>query len=351
MRLPRSKQAAMGRATLGPTVVRRILIGLALAFPIALPQPARGEAIHETERKMVKVYGAGGIRGLEAYQSGFLISGEGHVLTAWSYILDTDAVIVTLFDGSRHEATLVGADPRMAIAVLKIDAKTRHHFSLTDAIELEAGDRVLAFSNLYGIATGAEASSVLHGSVSAVTQLAARRGAFKTPYQGPIYLVDAVTNNAGAAGGALTDYRGRLAGVLGKELRSAETDAWINYAIPIQEILPTVDAIREGRSLATPSDAVPNAENPWTLDRIGLQLVPNVLSVTPPYVEGVRNESPAALAKLRSDDLVIYVDGNLVRSRRELEAKLLQIEATVPLSLAVLRDQELVTVRLEASEP
>jgi hypothetical protein len=37
---------------------------------------------------------AGGMRGLEAYQSGILISGEGHVLTVWSYVLDADDVTV-----------------------------------------------------------------------------------------------------------------------------------------------------------------------------------------------------------------------------------------------------------------
>ena len=38
----------------------------------------------------------GRLRGLEAYQSGFLISGEGHILTAWSYVLDSDVVTVYL---------------------------------------------------------------------------------------------------------------------------------------------------------------------------------------------------------------------------------------------------------------
>ena len=47
--------------------------------------------IDQAQTKMVKIYGAGGFRGMEGYQSGFLISAEGHVLTALSYVLDTDA--------------------------------------------------------------------------------------------------------------------------------------------------------------------------------------------------------------------------------------------------------------------
>ena len=87
------------------------------------------------------------------------------------------------------------------------------------------GDRALAFSNLYGIASGSEQASLLQGFVSAVAPLAARRGVYQTPYQGKVYVVDAMINNAGAAGGALTDRAGNLAGMLGKELRSSLTNA------------------------------------------------------------------------------------------------------------------------------
>src|SRR5215213_4060934 len=46
--------------------------------------PTLVETIADIQAKVVKIYGAGGFQGLEAYQSGFLISPEGHVLTVWS---------------------------------------------------------------------------------------------------------------------------------------------------------------------------------------------------------------------------------------------------------------------------
>ena len=52
--------------------------------------------VGSVQPKMVKLYGAGGLRGLEAYQSGLLISADGHILTVWSYVLDTDEVTVVL---------------------------------------------------------------------------------------------------------------------------------------------------------------------------------------------------------------------------------------------------------------
>ena len=134
--------------------------------------------IRTVQQKMVKIYGAGGIRGLEAYQSGFLISPTGHVLTSYSYVLDAQTVTVTLDDGRKFEAALLGADPRLEVAVLKIDAADLPCFDFKDAATGEEGTRVLAFSNLFGVATGDEPVSVLHGAISAVSSLEARRGTF-----------------------------------------------------------------------------------------------------------------------------------------------------------------------------
>ena len=61
--------------------------------------------IDSVQPKLVKIHGAGGLQRLEAYQTGTLISAEGHTLTAWSYVLDTADVAVTLADGRRKLAS------------------------------------------------------------------------------------------------------------------------------------------------------------------------------------------------------------------------------------------------------
>ena len=94
------------------------------------------EIAAQTQPKIVKIFGAGGLRGLEAYQSGFLISGEGHILTAWSYVLDSDVVTVYLDDGRKLAAEVLGMDPRSEIAVLKIDGQDLPHFKLEEAVTL-----------------------------------------------------------------------------------------------------------------------------------------------------------------------------------------------------------------------
>ena len=176
------------------------LFVLLLSVPSALGSIA--EAIARAEPRMVKIFGAGGVRGMEGYQSGMLISPQGHILTANTYALDTDYVTVVLADGRKFDAKLLGAEPRLEVAVLKIEAANLPCFRLAQAVKVEAGTGVLAVSNLFNVATGDEPDSVQKGTIAVVTQLEARRGVFETPYHGPVYVLDVTTNNPGAAGGA-----------------------------------------------------------------------------------------------------------------------------------------------------
>ena len=91
------------------------------------------ELVNQVQPKMVKLYGAGGLRGLESYQSGIVISADGHILTAWSYVLDTEGIRATLHDGRSFEAEVMGVDPWLEIAILKINADDIPHFDLESA--------------------------------------------------------------------------------------------------------------------------------------------------------------------------------------------------------------------------
>ncbi|GIW96042.1 MAG: serine protease [Pirellulaceae bacterium] len=335
-----------------PTALIAAGLALALATGLSAREPidshnSLADIIRGVQPKLVKIYGAGGLRGLEAYQSGFFISPEGHILTVWSYVLDTDVVLAVLHDGTRYQATLVGADPKLEIAVLKIDVQHADYFDLHSAVEPDVGSWVLAFSNIFGVATGDEMPSVLHGTVSAKTELQARRGAFTIPYQGPVLVLDAITNNPGAAGGALTDASGRFVGLLGKELRNDLTNTWINYAIPAGELTASVEAILAGRAPTSRGDSsTPRPASPMSLEELGLVLVPEVLPKTPPFIESVRPGSPAAEAGLAPDDLILFVNDHLVPSCAAVREELSYIDRIDPVRLTVQREQDLIEVTL-----
>jgi S1-C subfamily serine protease len=313
--------------------------------------PGVGRVIESAQQKIVKIYGAGGYRGMEPYQSGFLISPEGHILTVFSYVLDTDYITVVLWDGRRFEAKLLGADPRLEAAVLKIDAAALPCFNLAEAVEAAPSARVLALSNTFGVAMGDEPATVQHGIVSVVTNLAARRGVFETPYRGPVYVVDATTNNPGAAGGALVDRRGRLLAMLGKEMQNALNNTWLNYALPIDQLRPSVEEIRAGRFMPPTAEAERKPERSLELRSLGVVLVPDVLERTPPYVDHVEPGSPAEQAGMRPDDLIVLLGDRLIQSRKALAQELEFVDFEDEVKLTLIRQQELVEVTLRGAAP
>jgi serine protease Do len=319
--------------------------------------PAAGAPISDViaaaQPKMVKIYGAGGFRGLEAYQSGVLVSAEGHILTVWSYVLDTDVITCVLGDGHRYEAKLLGADPRLEIAVLKIDAKDLPHFELAKSVRVEDGTRVLALSNCFGVAVGDEPTTVQDGVISATTNLAARRGVFETPYRGPAYVLDAVTNNPGAAGGALLTRRGELTGILGKEMRNSLNNTWLSYALPIEELRTSVDEILTGKFVArTEKEPEKKPAKAMKLSSLGITLVPDVLERTPCYVDAVRSGSPAAGMGIQPDDLIVLVGDRLIQSCKSLVNELEYIDYEDPVKLTIIRGQDLVEITVQpTAEP
>lgn len=323
---------------------------LALLACLAVPRIAAAQSsddpIQSVQSRIVKIYGAGGIANLHAYGTGFIVSPEGHIVTVWSHVLDGDVVTVVLDDGRRFYGKVLGAEPGLDLAVLKIDAAGLDWFDLSDAAEAGPGTRVLAFSNMFKVAEGDEPVSVLHGVVSARTNLTARRGRFEVPYNGPVYIVDAVTNNPGAAGGVLTNYNGQILGMIGRELRNADSNTWVNYAIPIAELAPTIEAIQTGDFSAVDSPDTDDDPRRYNARDFGIVLVPDVVYRTPAYVDAIQPGSLAAAVNLQPNDLIVFVGSELVQSIRDLERLLGRLEAEDDLTLIVRRGNQLVSVTM-----
>lgn len=307
-----------------------------------------GKWVRDAQKRVVKIYGAGGLKGLEAYQSGFLVSPEGHIATAWSYVLDVEPVVL-LDDGRRYESKIVGFEPSLELAVLKIDATDTPFFELKEEPTVDWGDPVIAVSNLFNIATGDEPASVMQGTIASVADLNARRGTFKTPYRGKVLILDLIANNPGAAGGALIDSNGQLAGMLGKELRDSTTGVWLNYAVPADALRTTIGDIIAGRktTVIDPATATLPRKDSHNPDFLGLVMIPDVLETTPAYIDNVAKDSAAARASLRPDDLILLVNGQRIDSQRTLRSLLRTIDRRDDVELTVQRDTQILPVKLQ----
>ncbi len=306
-------------------------IMLLLAVQVSQAQPPATSVANDVNKKLVKLFGAGGFKGMPSYGTGIVIHPDGYILTVNSIMLTTTDLRVHLYDGRLVHAKILAKEPELDVALLKLEepVKGLPYYDIVKEAERPAagpGTWVLAFSNQFAIAERDEPMSVQHGLVQAYADLKGRKGVAEAAFQGKAYFIDVVCCNPGAAGGALTTAKGDLLGILGRELKNKLSDSWINYAVPINatvELINTDTKKTEKISVASFADMVmkgkwkdhePKKKSKGPGVYTGIQLVPNPVALTPPYIEAVVPDSPADKAGLRTDDLIVYVDGELVQS-------------------------------------
>lgn len=317
---------------LGPMI---LLVGLAL--PAGAEPESIDDLVEAATRRVVKVYGAGGIGRIEAYGTGILVSPSGHILAASGPMLETEGLKVVLADGTSVAARPVAVDADLGLALLKVEIEDAPYFDMTSPIEPRAGDSVYAFSNAFNIAAGAEPVSVMRGVIAAVAPLGAARDS--------CLIVDAVTSNPGSAGGALVDARRRLVGMLAREQRDPATNTWVHAAIPAARLAAFLAAAREGR-VAKPATPAPGQSVPASLR--GLCFMVDALDRMPAYIEAVEWDSPADQAGIRPDDLVLFVEDRLVHTLAECRDAIGKLPAGGSWRIGVLRNERLLHFEIPA---
>lgn len=290
---------------------------------------------------VVKIFGSGGLRGLEAYQSGLLITENGYILTVWSPVLDSSRLRVVLHDGRSYASTVHQYDSRSELAVLKIEDQDLPCFDLSQVVKPVPGETVYVGSNLFGIATGEESITVMKGVLAAIAPLDARRGSFEIAYRQSVLILDAITSNPGAAGGAIVDGRGNLLGMIGKEAQCARTGTWLNYGYFLEEIRGDVAELLERRSRPSAMGRQPNEH--WTCTMLGIQLIPAVVPRTPPFINRLDPHGVAAEVGLATDDLIVEVNGTTIATIEDFQRVIREIGRDVPLRLTVQRGGEFKT--------
>jgi serine protease Do len=166
--------------------------------------------------------------------SGFIISADGLIVTNNHVISGASEILVMLSDGTRLEATLVGADDKSDLAVLKVTSETDLPFvELGDSDTALVGDWVMAIGNPFG----------LGGSVSLGIVSARNRDINSGPYDDFIQTDAAI--NQGSSGGPLFDMNGKVVGINTAIMAAGGSSLGIGFSVPVNLARPVVAQLAE----------------------------------------------------------------------------------------------------------
>jgi S1-C subfamily serine protease len=265
--------------------------------------------------------------------SGVVITPDGFMLTSAHVVAGSPRGLRAFFvDGRDLAADVVGADPLSDLALLRADTSGLEAAELGDADRLRVGQLVVAIGNPNGFA-----GSVTAGVVSALGRsLPTRAGRIVEN----VIQTDAALN-PGNSGGALADGLGRVVGV-----NTAVAGVGLGLAVPINETTRKIVGalMRDGRfRRAYIGVAVgPRPLPPRVAARIGREQGVEVVEV----VDG----SPAAVAGLRAEDLILAVDGTPVEGAGDLQRLMADEVIDSPVELDVVREGRPLTVEVVPAE-
>jgi S1-C subfamily serine protease len=265
----------------------------------------------------------------ESVGSGVIVDPDGLIVTNYHVVAQADEIIVTLADGRRFNADLVGADAATDLAVLRIDAQGLPHAVWGDSDTVQVGEMVWAIGNPFGLDR-----TLTYGIVSAV----GRRGVIDDPYQE--FLQTDASINPGNSGGPLVDVHGHVMGIT-TAIVGADFQG-IGFAIPSSTARRVCDEIRErghvergyfGLALRQRGDD---------------DVAPGLSASLGAVVVGVEPGSPAALAGIKAGDVITAFDEQPIEDPATLVLLLTRTPIGTEVPLKIRRDDkdQTITVRV-----
>jgi serine protease Do len=245
---------------------------------------------------------------------------------------------VRQFDGSEHEATLVGSEPTSDIAVIRVDGvDDLRPAELGESAALEVGEPVIAIGNALNL--GGQ-PTVTTGIVSAVNRsIDSREGRLSDLIQ-----TDAAIN-PGNSGGPLVDSSGAVIGMNTAILQDSQN---IGFAIAIDAAKPILDRIRNGEGEITPDTprlGVTTVPLDTVDDAVREQL--DIRTDEGAFVVEVAPDSGAEAAGVQQGDVILSVDGEDITSNEQLGEIVRDHEPGDTIEIVVEREGEALTLRAE----
>lgn len=242
-------------------------------------------------------------------------NGKAYIITNNHVIEGAKKVVISLYNGKKTTAKVVGADALTDLAVLTIDSSyVNETLTFGDSSRVRPGDNALAIGNPLGLDFS---RTVTEGIISATNRsvpVDTSDGAWELN----VIQTDAAIN-PGNSGGALINTNGEVIGINSMKISESGVEG-LGFAIPSNDVIPIANELIKNGKITRPHLGVSLA-NMKEIPDYYRQAVPKDAQ-SGVMITGVEHNSAADKANLQQQDIIIAVDGKKVSTATELRKQL-----------------------------
>ncbi len=300
--------------------------------PVPLPKLPKGSPFEKFFDEFFKQENNGlkKQRKVRSLGSGFVIDASGIVITNNHVIKNADEITVNFNDGTKLKAEIIGRDPKVDIAVLRVKPKKPlRAVKFGNSKKMRVGDWVMAIGNPFG----------LGGTVTVGIVSARNRNINSGPYDD--YLQTDAAINKGNSGGPLFNMQGEVIGINTAIISPSGGSIGIGFSVPSNSASPVIAQLRKygetrrgwlGVRIQSVTDEI--------AESLGLDKPKGAL------VAGVNPKGPAAKAGIEPGDVILKFDGQDVKRMRDLPKMVARTDIGKEVQVEVLRKGKITVLRV-----
>ena len=269
----------------------------------------------------------------ESLGSGFIIDGNGYIITNNHVVDKAESISITLSDNTKTEARVIGKDPKTDLALIKIETKRPlNAVKFGDSDKIRVGDWVLAIGNPFGLG-----SSVTAGIVSAKS-----RDIESGPYDS--FIQTDASINQGNSGGPMFNLQGEVIGISSAIFSTTGASQGVGFAIPANLAGWVISQLKKHGEV----------KRGW----IGIKIQPNTPEIAASLgisanqgvvVSGITEQGPAQKAGLQAGDIVLSFNRQPIDNTKNLSRLIAETKIGTPAPIEIWRSgqKQTLTVPIE----
>ncbi len=268
--------------------------------------------------------------------SGVIVDAKnGYILTNSHVIADAQTIVITLADGRRFNAHVIGMDKPSDVALIQIKGKNLHDIPMGDSNTVKVGDFVAAIGNPFGLN-----QTVTSGIVSALGRSTLGIENYESFIQ-----TDAPIN-PGNSGGALINLQGQLIGINTAIIAPERGSVGIGFAIPMNMAKSVMDQlihfgnIKRGVLGIGAQDLTPDLATAFNSELTQGAAVTQVLP-----------HSPAQMAGMNVGDIITAINNSPIKNASDVVNTVGFLRVDTRIQISLMRKNKPITVSVTLTDP